>query len=160
MAAVATSYTFDFVIRNLPKGTSRILEIGCGAGELAARLIAEGFEVVALDGAQECVDQARTLGVEARLLEWPAQLTETFDAVLFTRSLHHVHELEDAISAAAGALRPYGRIIVEDFRAEGGTERSTDRFRRVVKSLHTAGAFRFDFDLEQTLAKTETTDHD
>ena len=51
-------------------------------------------------------------------------------------------------------------MIVEDFRAEGGSPRSSSWFTGLVKLLHSAGAFRGDFDLEQMLAKTETVDHE
>jgi len=38
-----THYTYDFVKRFLPSEGGRILEIGCGAGELAACLITDGY---------------------------------------------------------------------------------------------------------------------
>ena len=132
-------YTYDFVRAWLPGGTERILEIGCGSGELAAALAADGFQVIAIDSDPECAAQARSRGVDARLMIWPGPLNGRFDAILFTRSLHHVEDLAGSVAAAAEALNPGGRIIVEDFRAEGGSERSARWFEELVRELDASG---------------------
>lgn len=159
-AAVATAYTLGFVLENLPEKASDILEIGCGEGELATRLVEQGFNVVALDVSEECVAAAKARGVDARVAEWPAGIDGTFDAVLFTRSLHHVHDLSGGVTAARQALRAGGRLIVEDFRAEGGSERSSVWFTGLTKTLFATGAFRDGFDLRHSLAKIEVDHHE
>lgn len=146
-------YTYDFIRSSLPEGATRVLEIGCGSGELAALMIAEGLEVVALDSDEECVTKAHSLGVDAQVLTWPAPLEERFDAVLFTRSLHHIDDLRGSISAAAHALNPGGRIIVEDFRAEGTSKRSARWFAEVADRLCATGALLPGTTLEELLQK-------
>ena len=135
-APVATDYTHDFVRSALPEGAKRILEIGCGNGELARRLMDDGLEVVAIDPDQSCVDAAKKAGIDARKLDWPAEVDGPFDALLFTRSLHHIEPLDEAVTSAKAALAPGGRIIVEDFRAEGGSHRSSARFAQLLRALH------------------------
>ena len=157
---VATRYTLEFVLRCLPQDARDVLEIGCGAGELALALEEAGISVLAIDSGTEAVAAARNAGVDALMIEWPAELDRKFDAVLFTRSLHHIHDLVGAVGAACRVLRPDGRVIVEDFRSEGGSARSTAWFTGLAKVLHAAHAFDAEFDLEQTLAKTETVDHE
>ena len=44
-----TRYTYDFIKQFLPGDCCRILEVGCGTGELAARLSQDGYAVVAID---------------------------------------------------------------------------------------------------------------
>ena len=44
-----TRYTYDFVKRFLPGDRCRILEVGCGSGELAAALSRDGHTVIAID---------------------------------------------------------------------------------------------------------------
>ena len=44
-----TRFTYDFIRRFLPQGRRRILEVGCGTGELAARLSEDGCAVIAID---------------------------------------------------------------------------------------------------------------
>lgn len=156
-APVAMEYTYDFVGRHLPDGAADVLEIGCGAGELAARLSRDGLRVVALDADEGCVTAARAAGVDARLVDWPAPINERFDAVLFTRSLHHICPLDGAVAAAVAGLRPGGRIIVEDFRAEGGSERSKEWFAEIVRTFGASGALH---DAEATLARVEPDDHE
>ena len=136
---VATAYTFEFVRRHLPKGARTILEVGCGNGELAAQLLQAGFGVVALDSDEACVAKAQAAGVDARLATWPAAMEARFDAVLFTRSLHHIAPLEDAIEAAVAVLEPGGRVIVEDFRIELESRRTTAWFIGLMQMFNVAG---------------------
>ncbi len=117
-----------------------MLEIGCGSGLLAARLQADGFEVLAIDADEHCAAAARSLGVDARAAEWPCPLDGGFDAVLFTRSLHHVHDLEGGIAAAFANLAEEGRLIVEDFDSAFADEAALRWFAGLVRSLRAAGA--------------------
>ena len=159
-ASVATGYTYVFVRAALPPDARSILEIGCGDGELAERLAADGFEVVAVDADEACVAATRARRLDARLAEWPADLGRTFDAILFTRSLHHVHDLAGGVAAAARALNPGGRVIVEDFRAEGGSGRSSDWYEAMVRELLAGGALADGADAEELLGKLPPARHD
>ena len=141
---VATRYTREFVERSLPPGATAILEIGCGTGELAAALGERGLQVLAIDSDGRCVETAKARGIDARVAEWPTPLDRRFDAVLFTRSLHHIHDLDGAVAAAVKALNPGGRIIVEDFRAEGAEERSRRWAKGLIDILGAARAYQSD----------------
>jgi 2-polyprenyl-3-methyl-5-hydroxy-6-metoxy-1,4-benzoquinol methylase len=156
---VATAYTHAFIRSALPAGARNLLEVGCGNGELAERLMSDGFEIVAVDADPACVETAKARGVDARLAAWPADLDGQFDAILFTRSLHHVHALGDGVQAAARALRPGGRVIVEDFRAEGGSARSADWYRAMVRELASGGMLTDDADVEALLGKLPPASH-
>ena len=158
MALIATRYTYDFVTSNLPRGATRILEVGCGDGALAALLQADGLEVTAIDSDPVAVNAEIAAGIGARLATWPVPMDGKFDAILFTRSLHHIHALDDAVGAAAGALRPGGRIIIEDFRAEGGSQRSARWFSELARSLISDGAV--EASLDELTEKLAPTDHD
>jgi SAM-dependent methyltransferase len=139
MLSASTRHSFNFVTESLagPK-SCRILEIGCGAGALAASLMASGHDVVAIDGDPAAIAKARQLGVAGRVATWPSFDDGRFDAILFTRSLHHVDDLQASVDAAFAALRAGGRLIVEDFRAEGGTERSKSWFASLARLLDAA----------------------
>jgi SAM-dependent methyltransferase len=93
-------FTSDFIKRSLPTGARCILEVGCGSGELAASLLQTGLAVVAIDTDGDFVGAARRLGVDARVATWPDFEEGQFDAILFTRSLHHIHPLEKAVRQA------------------------------------------------------------
>lgn len=94
----------------------RVLEVGCGAGDLARALGADGFTVTALDlqlGAPE--PAANVTWVEADFL---AHVDDPFDAVLFTRSLHHIPALDRALEHAIRLLRPGALLLIDDFDHE------------------------------------------
>ncbi|HEU4521674.1 MAG TPA: class I SAM-dependent methyltransferase [Thermoanaerobaculia bacterium] len=114
---LGTAETLAFVLRWLPPAAS-VLEVGCGDGELAEELQKRGFRVIGIDSDPEAVDAARRRSVDARLASWPGQSggepphSERFDAILFTRSLHHI----DPLDAAVVRARETGdMILIEDF---------------------------------------------
>jgi 2-polyprenyl-3-methyl-5-hydroxy-6-metoxy-1,4-benzoquinol methylase len=87
-----TRYTYDFIKRFLPRGRLRILEVGCGAGELAARLSEDGHSVIAIDSDPESAASARALGLDARVATWPDFDDGRFDAVLsLARCITFIH---------------------------------------------------------------------
>jgi 2-polyprenyl-3-methyl-5-hydroxy-6-metoxy-1,4-benzoquinol methylase len=90
---VALRETLTFVQQHLLSDSGRLLEVGCGSGELAARLHQEGHHVIALDSDAAVIEQARQLGIDARVAVWPDFEEASFDAILFTRSLHHITDL-------------------------------------------------------------------
>jgi SAM-dependent methyltransferase len=133
-----TRFTYDFIRRFFPQRCQRILEVGCGTGELAARLSQDGCSVIAIDSDPDSVSAAKRLGVDARVATWPDFGGGKFDAVVFTRSLHHIHPLDEAVKHAADSLADGGRIIVEDFAYESVDEKTLGWFGDAVRRLKTA----------------------
>ena len=130
-----TQFTRDFIKRSLPAGARRVLEIGCGSGELAASLLQDGVSLIAIDTDSDLIAAARGLGVDARIAAWPDFEGGLFDAVLFTRSLHHMHPLDKAVQRAADTLVIGGRLIVEDFAYETADEKTLQWFANVIDQL-------------------------
>jgi len=98
----------EFVRASLPPPAARVLEIGAGDGELAARLGAAGYEVVAIDPAGE----GAVLPVALLELDEPHA---SFDAALAVVSLHHVEPLEPSCRRLAEVVRPGGALVVDEF---------------------------------------------
>jgi len=95
----------------LPPGGS-ILELGCGAGNLSAVMLSEGFAVRATDGSPEMAAIAsRRLGhpVEAMLFD-QLDAREAYDGVWASACLLHVprDELESILGRIHRALKPSG----------------------------------------------------
>jgi SAM-dependent methyltransferase len=93
---------------------ARYLEVGCGEGELAARVQAElECDVVAIDQSERMVELTRERGVDARVgdvqdLPFPGG---EFDCAVAAWMLYHVPDVERALDELARVLRPGGRLV-------------------------------------------------
>jgi SAM-dependent methyltransferase len=107
----ARDVLFDAVAESSPR---RILEVGCGEGELAERLVRElSAAVVAVDQSPRMVELARQRGVDARVgrAEQLDFEDETFDCIAAAWMLYHVEELDRALAEFTRVLRPRGRLV-------------------------------------------------
>lgn len=92
----------------------RVLEVGCGDGELAERISRElDTAVVAVDQSERMVELARARGVDAHLgdvqdLDFD---DDSFDCAIAAWMLYHVPDLDRAIRELARVLRPSGRLV-------------------------------------------------
>jgi SAM-dependent methyltransferase len=103
----------SFVMRHLHPRPACILEIGAGDGRLAARLVARGFSMKAVDLDEEAVASSVAPGVDAARMDY-FDVRGQFDALLFTRSFHHIWPLDAAIAHAATLVAPGGTIIFDE----------------------------------------------
>jgi len=136
---VPTNQTLEFVLKYLPRRNVRILEVGCGNGELAERLQNIGFEVVAVDSSAEAVENTKQRGVDARVAEFPDFDESAFDAILFTRSLHHLQALDETVAKTHQLLNPNGLVLVEDFAFNEASEATIEWLYGVVSILDLSG---------------------
>jgi SAM-dependent methyltransferase len=97
-----------FVTEQLPSAPARVLEVGCGRGDLARAIAESGYEVVAIDP-----DAPAGHLFRAVTLEQFAD-PEPFDAVVASLALHHVADLPGALDQIVSLLRPAGRLIVNE----------------------------------------------
>src|SRR5438105_14440908 len=85
---VPTRETLGFLISRLPFG-AKVLEVGCGEGQVAYELLQRGYSVTGLDSDSEAIARAQAHGVRAVVASWPKfDSSVSFDAIAFTRSLH------------------------------------------------------------------------
>ncbi len=111
---VLTSHTMEFVTGALTGSGLRVLEVGAGSGHLARAMMDAGHIVVAVDASEKAVAEARGLGVDARHADWHDFDDGPFDAILFTRSLHHIDRLQQAIDRCWPMLTHDGRVLLEE----------------------------------------------
>jgi SAM-dependent methyltransferase len=107
----ARQMAFDAVAEVGPR---RVLEVGCGPGELSARIMDElGAEVVAVDISPRMVELARERGVDARVgdaVDLPFEAGE-FDCAVAAWMLYHVSDVDRALGELARVLPPGGRLV-------------------------------------------------
>jgi SAM-dependent methyltransferase len=134
-----------------------VLEVGCGEGELAARLVSElGVELVAIDQSARMVELTRARGVDARVGDVQAlELDDaSFDVVVAAWMLFHVPSIDRALGEISRVLGPHGRLVAATnqadhlaemydlvgadrvplpFGAEDGGERLSSQFARLAR---------------------------
>ncbi len=136
---LGVEHALSFLRRVVPPPPARVLDAGCGRGDLARRLAAEGFEVTALDSSADAVRAAREAGVPAVHADFLDHKDGRYDVVLFARSLHHMHPLPDAVAHASALLRPDGRLVAAEFARERADRRTAAWFYDVRAVLLAAG---------------------
>jgi SAM-dependent methyltransferase len=92
----------------------RLLDVGCGRGDLAGWFAERGWSVAGVEPADEAVRQAKARGIEMHQgtlddAPWPP---ESFDAVTFNHALEHVPDPQLTLRLAAAIVRPGGLVVV------------------------------------------------
>ena len=93
-----------------------VLDLGCGTGELAARIAATGARVIGLDSDPAMVDAAaRRLGAENTMLAdgHDFRLPAPVDAVFSNAALHWMPRPGEVVGRVRAAVRPGGRFVAE-----------------------------------------------
>lgn len=98
---------------------SRVLDVGCGNGALAAEFIKRGHSVIGIDLAEAGVRIARATCPEGRFEVLPADrdilknLNEApFDLVYSVEVIEHLYDPRSFLAGCHAAIRPKGKFIV------------------------------------------------
>jgi 2-polyprenyl-6-hydroxyphenyl methylase/3-demethylubiquinone-9 3-methyltransferase len=94
----------------------RVLDVGCGEGQITAELARAGFDVVGVDVAEEPLRRARREhpALDVRLVgerDWPLADT-SFDAVFSGETIEHVLDTIGFLSEVRRVLRSGGRLLL------------------------------------------------
>jgi SAM-dependent methyltransferase len=127
----------EFVLSQLPAVPARVLEVGCGEGELARVLAAAGHDVVAIDPEAPDGEIFRRTTIEAFAEPGP------FDGVVASRSLHHVHDLGGVLDKLVRLLR--GPLVLNEF-AWDRLEPMTREWEEEHEGLHGYAVMRPELD--------------
>jgi len=99
-----------------PQPGERILDVGCGTGQLTAEIARSGATVLGLDKSSDMLAEACKNYPDLEFVLSDAanfQFPEPFDAVFSNAALHWVKDAEGAVRSISQALRPGGRFIAE-----------------------------------------------
>jgi SAM-dependent methyltransferase len=127
----------QFVLSQLPPAPARVLEVGCGKGELARALAGDGYDVVAID------PEAPDGPIFRRTTIEDFEDDGSFDAVVASLALHHVEDLGGALGKLAGML--HGPLILNE-HALDRLEPMTAEWEEEHAGLHGYAAMRTELD--------------
>ena len=130
---------------------TRVVDLGCGNGQIGLPLALCGAEVLAVDvspamirsiQAEASRQGARTLHGLALPIEDLMLPPESVDLVVSSYALHHLRDADKAklVSAIAGWLRPGGRVVLADMMfGRGGSSRDREIIRSKISVLARKG---------------------
>ena len=127
-----------------PRGDLDVLDAGCGTGLCAAFLRPRARVLVGIDLSSGMLRRATALNVYDQLIE--GELTafleshpDAYDAIVSADTLCYFGGLEDVFKAAAGALKPCGRLL---FTVEKATDQTADGYHLQSHGRYThAGSY-------------------
>jgi SAM-dependent methyltransferase len=129
-----------------PRAGERILDLGCGTGQLTQAIAESGASVTGLDSSAAMIEAARCefpglpfVLADAADFAFP----QPFDAVFSHATMHWVKPPEKAIECVARCLRKEGRFV-----AEFGGKGHITKLRRAVEATWremTGGELEWDF---------------
>ncbi|MBA9027739.1 class I SAM-dependent methyltransferase [Peribacillus huizhouensis] len=111
-----------------PKAGEKILDLGCGTGDLVKKLHDYKVDVVGVDQSKNMVMQAKNKYPTLKFFVQDATNLEyknEFDAVFSNATLHWVKQPKQALNCIYNSLREDGRFIAE-FGGKGNVKTITD----------------------------------
>jgi len=114
-----------------PQAGERILDLGCGPGQLTKKIAESGAEVLGLDASLEMIGQARQNYPELRFVLQDAAAMNyegEFDAVFSNAALHWMLDPAAVVRGVSRALKTGGRFVAE----MGGK----GNIRTIVEAIH------------------------
>lgn len=140
-----SKYGSNLVELLTPKQGEKVLDLGCGTGDLANTFYAYGVEIIGVDKSENMVEQAIRKYPHIKFRVQNAtelDYHKEFDAVFSNAALHWVQQPIQALHGIYQCLKKSGRFVAE-FGGKGNVQTITDE---IIDQIKVAG---FDFKKEQ-----------
>ena len=111
-----SQYGLEVVKLLAPQDGERILDLGCGTGQLASEIARSGAQVMGIDIAPKMIDRAREAhpGLRFEVADGADfSFPEPFDAVFSNAALHWMQGTHRVIQCVRCCLKPGGRFVAE-----------------------------------------------
>lgn len=115
-AAFVPKLAADLVDVLAPQAGERVLDVGCGTGDLTRTLAGAGAKTLGLDASQDMVTEARRKHPDLDFAVGDGQALSfdaEFDAVFSNATLHWMPRADAVASGIFRALKPGGRFVAE-----------------------------------------------
>jgi len=143
-------YGSDLVQLLDPKSGERILDLGCGSGQLSNEISSFTDQVIGIDSSKEMIEASKALFKNVEFYQMDAasfSFTEAFDAIFSNAVLHWVKDQKTASQNMFRHLKTGGRLVVE-FGGAGNVATITDAIKSCLEKrgfLENAGLERWYF---------------
>jgi ubiquinone/menaquinone biosynthesis C-methylase UbiE len=96
------------------QGEGKLLEVGCGRGDMLKLMQEMGWHVEGVDFDHKAVQNAQKKGlrVSCGALEAQAYPDNQFDAITMSHLIEHVHDPVQLLNECYRILRPGGRVVI------------------------------------------------
>lgn len=152
----------NFLISQIPAGVTKILDVGCGVGRLASKLINLGYKVdCVLPSAILAKHAQNLLGDKSHIFECTFEELQTenrYDLILFSESFQYVN-LDKALENSGKLLNEGGHLLISDFfKTEAAGESPIGGGHKLVKFYDLVSRYPFknlkDLDITRETAPT------
>lgn len=140
----------------------QVLDVGCGTGTLAMevqRRVGSTGRVAGIDPSAEQIARARAkaarrhvpIEFQVGVIERLAFPDQTFDVVLSTLMMHHLHDdlKRQGLAEIARVLKPGGRLVIADFKRKQERAGQAARFHAGGSSMQDLVAIVSDASFER-----------
>ena len=120
-----------------PKSGERILDLGCGTGQLTEQISRSGTKIMGIDSSQNMIEKARQNYPDLHFNVADArnfQVDRSFDAVFSNATLHWVPEADAVIDRIYQSLKAGGRFVAE-FGGKGNVQAITTALSQALREI-------------------------
>ena len=142
-----SDYGSDVLQWFAPKPGEKILDVGCGTGQLAAQIVESGATVLGIDASKEMIESAEASYpninfevVDATKLPY----SESFDAIFSNATFHWIENQEALVEGLFKSLKAGGRLVAE-FGGKENIKSITDAITTAAVKLTLADKIKTDF---------------
>jgi trans-aconitate methyltransferase len=131
-------YGEDLISWLQPKEGERILDVGCGTGELTNELSKSGATIIGIDASEQMIKKAKEQFADIQFFVKDAtnfSFDEPFDAVFSNATLHWINDQLKALQCVYNSLKRGGRFVFE----MGGKHNIQSIHNAVKKAMEQAG---------------------
>ena len=125
----------NYLLKNIPENCNRILDVGCGTGELTKKLVSFGKELTGIDISEIMLHEAEKRNYDEKIIYiktsaeiYLGETDKQFDIIISVAALHHMNE-ERILKAMKDKLTKNGKILILDIVKE---KTITDYFLSII----------------------------
>lgn len=130
------NYGEDLIKLLNPQKNERILDLGCGSGQLTFKISELAKEIIGIDKSEEMITDAKSKFPNIKFQVGDASnfhFNKKFDSIFSNATLHWVKNYKSSIKCMYKNLKPTGKIVVE-FGGKGNVQTIVKQLRKSLQS--------------------------